>query len=241
MIGADKRYRFEAWEKEDSQRLKNLWDIYKKQPKQNRLTLREIAIKYEIGKTAGSVSHYIQGVQPLNYKVALAFSDVFNVQLEAISPTFAKQLEKTSHLITNNDNEDEYSAIKRFNVQASAGFGNMVFEYNELEPLKMPKSYLSRLGITNPSQAFFHKVSGFSMEPLLPDGSEILVKRTTEIIDGNVYVFLHNNEIKVKKLKKTNVGLLVISVNSEYDTYIITDLSDVIIYGQVVLCAFSLL
>ena len=226
---------FEPWELEDSQRLLKLWEKHRKETGTNQT---KFAKEFNLG-SQGNVGHYLHKRQPLNIEAVKNFARGLNCKIEDISPTLAKRIAESAEYINLQESED-FTDVKRFDVQASAGKGRPVFEYDHLEPFKIRTDFLSSQG-GNQKNTFFMQVKGDSMEPTIPDGSDVLVVEAhDEIINGKIYVFFLNREIYIKTLNKTDAGIMATSDNRDYDPIFISKKDDFMLLGRVVMCSYKL-
>tara|TARA_R110001606_G_scaffold8453_2_gene37185 strand:+ start:9881 stop:10582 length:702 start_codon:yes stop_codon:yes gene_type:complete len=102
-------------------------------------------------------------------------------------------------------------------VELSAGNGfNNVSEI-ATQQMRFNLSTLSSAGVS-PSWAACCKVSGDSMEPVLPDGSTVGIDTSdTGIKDGKMYAINHGGMLRVKFLYRTPFnGLRIRSANPDY-------------------------
>lgn len=138
-------------------------------------------------------------------------------------------------------NESEFTNIRRFDLRASAGEGRLVFDYDALEPFKIRSDFLKKNGASE-KNTFFMTAKGDSMEPIIPDGSDVLVvENGHEIINGKVYVFFLNKNIYIKSLSKTEAGIVALSYNHRaYDPMFIGQKDSFKIIGRVIMCSFVL-
>lgn len=137
-------------------------------------------------------------------------------------------------------NESEFTNIRRFDLRASAGEGRLVFDYDALEPFKIRTDFLKKNGASE-KNTFFMTAKGDSMEPIIPDGADVLVvENGHEIINGKVYVFFLNKNIYIKSLSKTEGGIVALSYNHAYDPMFIGPKDSFKIIGRVIMCSFVL-
>ncbi|MBK1780587.1 helix-turn-helix transcriptional regulator [Advenella sp. WQ 585] len=137
-------------------------------------------------------------------------------------------------------NESEFTNIRRFDLRASAGEGRLVFDYDALEPFKIRSDFLKKNGASE-KNTFFMTAKGDSMEPIIPDGADVLVvENGHEIINGKVYVFFLNKNIYIKSLSKTEGGIVALSYNHAYDPMFIGPKDSFKIIGRVIMCSFVL-
>lgn len=98
-------------------------------------------------------------------------------------------------------------------VEASAGNGiESVNEY--YEDLSIQASFLSN---PNPKNTIALRIRGDSMEPIFLDGSIVFVdKSINNVVDGQVYVFVHDGLVRMKVLERIPKGFRMKSYNDSY-------------------------
>ena len=77
-------------------------------------------------------------------------------------------------------------------------------------------------------------VSGDSMEPDIPDGSIVVVKKQSEIADGISGAFFLNGEVYCKKLLHKDGKVFLCSDNAGYQPIEVHDGDTLIVYGKIV-------
>ena len=115
------------------------------------------------------------------------------------------------------DPEDEppekFVAIPLYRIRFGAGAspGEPTYEeVSESEPRYFSRHFLQSRHVSAHNLRCF-KVHGTSMEPLLWDGDVILVDCAYQpILDGRVYAFTYNGEMRVKRLFKRMSGSIII-------------------------------
>lgn len=164
--------------------------------------------EHDIG-TQGMVWQYLNAGSPLNVKVAAKFAKAMGVDVAEFSPRLAKEMGQIVAAAPGDDPDaTEFIPIRRLDVRVSAGHGEIVVSEDELSRLSFRVDFLRAAG-ASPEQTVSVSVRGVSMEPLIPDGSTILVNRgATSIIDGKVYAFKHHEDLLVKRLYKGNGGFI---------------------------------
>jgi phage repressor protein C with HTH and peptisase S24 domain len=140
--------------------------------------------------------------------------------------------------------EDEVEIPFLTEVQLAAGNGMLATRENFGPKLRFAKSALIRNG-TDIANAICVKVSGNSMEPVMPDGSTIGIDTAkTNIVDGKVYAISHGEMQRVKMLYRTpDGGVRLKSYNAEEhpeETYSKEETLDIKIIGKVFWCSFLL-
>ena len=81
--------------------------------------------------------------------------------------------------------------------------------------------------------AFGLVISGNSMEPTLPNGGKIWVRRQDTLENGEIGVFFLDGNLYVKEYRKTEEGVFLVSHNPDYPPKPITEYSTARIYGKV--------
>lgn len=208
--------------KEECLRLKALFNSRKSE-----LGLTQEKLAHALEMNQSSVSHYLNGVNPLNAPVAAAFARILGVEVSAFSERLAEEIEMMAagnssprRDLTNavllgpidvwDDetplDEDEVYVPFLKEVELSAGGGRSTVQVSPKQKLRFGKITLRRQGV-QPSEAVCVTVSGNSMQPVLPDGSTVGVDRgTTSISDGKMYALNHAGQLRVKTLYRLPGG-----------------------------------
>lgn len=108
----------------------------------------------------------------------------------------------------------------------SAGYGASNSEFIEMIPVFGLKK--------NGTTYFAVKVEGDSMEPKIPNGSTIIIKKDIQIENGEIGAFNLNDENFVKQKKVVKDRLILHSFNLAYDDKVVNEFDDFIEYGKVV-------
>ncbi|WP_338937667.1 XRE family transcriptional regulator [Fusobacterium pseudoperiodonticum] len=108
----------------------------------------------------------------------------------------------------------------------SAGYGASNSEFIEMIPVFGLKK--------NGTTYFAVKVEGDSMEPKIPNGSTIIIKKDIQIESGEIGAFNLNDENFVKQKKLVKDKLVLHSFNLAYDDKVVNEFDDFIEYGKVV-------
>lgn len=115
--------------------------------------------------------------------------------------------------------DDEFVTIKRLDVRLSAGHGHVVESEDERSRLSFRADFLRSAG-ASPESAVSVTVKGDSMEPLIPDGSTILVNRSdTTVVNGKVYAIRQDGKLLVKRLYKVKGGGFVARSENDVGGY----------------------
>ena len=108
----------------------------------------------------------------------------------------------------------------------SAGYGASNSEFIEMIPVFGLKK--------NGTTYFAVKVEGDSMEPKIPNGSTIIIKKDIQIESGEIGAFNLNDENFVKQKKVVKDRLILHSFNLAYDDKLVNEYDDFKEYGKVV-------
>lgn len=108
----------------------------------------------------------------------------------------------------------------------SAGYGASNSEFIEMIPVFGLKK--------NGTTYFAVKVEGDSMEPKIPNGSTIIIKKDIQIESGEIGAFNLNDENFVKQKKVVKDRLILHSFNLAYDDKVVNEYDEFKEYGKVV-------
>lgn len=137
---------------------------------------------------------------------------------------------------TEGADEDQYAAIQRLKVTASAGAGAFNSATPEVESVRIPAWVLRRLGLKAASARVISS-RGISMMPTIGDGDLLVVDVSKDHripTDGLIYVLSIDNELLVKRLRQSSSGWILVSDNREmYPEEPIRPDASVKIHGQV--------
>lgn len=111
-----------------------------------------------------------------------------------------------------------------YRTPASAGSGSWLPDETPVEYTNVPKTEK-----TNAAD-FILEVRGNSMQPKFFDGDCVLVKSSESIYEGEIGVFILNNESYIKKMGRGEL----ISLNPAYEPIKLNDFDDVRCAGKVI-------
>lgn len=121
------------------------------------------------------------------------------------------------------ETETEIITINYIKAPVSAGLGDMLNDYEDMEKIKVPLTRESR------KADFVLRVHGDSMESKFYDGDYILVRQQPVVDAGQIGIFAVNGEGYVKKMG-TN---MLISLNSDYPNVELNENTDFKCFGLV--------
>nr|DAY14257.1 MAG TPA: Repressor protein CI [Caudoviricetes sp.] len=196
-------------------------EIIKKRRKELGLTLKQVAEK--LGVSESLISRYES-------------NDVKNMGIDKIIP-LAKVLDTTPAFLMGWETKKEKENINLETVNTdyimiplyesiSAGYGASNSEFIEMIPVFGLKK--------NGTTYFAVKVEGDSMEPKIPNGSTIIIKKDIQIESGEIGAFNLNDENFVKQKKVVKDRLILHSFNLAYDDKLVNEYDDFKEYGKVV-------
>lgn len=88
--------------------------------------------------------------------------------------------------------------------------------------------------LCNEAEVIGIKLDSDSMEPTIPKGATILIKKDVEVNDKDVGIFVHNNTLCVKRIRKSKTEKFLTSDNKEYFPISVKEGDELIIIGKVV-------
>lgn len=113
-----------------------------------------------------------------------------------------------------------------FDLPASAGTGQF---------LDGDRYEQTPVGPAVPESADFGvRIAGDSMEPEIPDGSIVWVRRRETLESGRIGVFAWNGDAFCKKLETGEGGVRLVSLNPAYRPLRVTDPAGLRVFGEVV-------
>lgn len=193
------------------------------QAKKKSLHLSQASLAQALGCNQSSISHYLNGVNPLNANAAAIFAKELKVNVSDFSPRLAKEMEglvsALSHTDSSTTTAQKPNTSSNFDtivtvpflkdIQLAAGSGKLAAyeDYDNAEKIPFNKQLLSKQGIYARNIVVV-TVSGDSMSPLIPDGSTVAIDiATTTINNGDIYAIAVEHELlKIKQLYKLPNG-----------------------------------
>lgn len=184
--------------------------------------LTQNALAKIIGVSPAAISNWEAETSKPKANSSIKLADFFMVKLDSLTDP-KSELKLKQKMVT----IPFYSE-----VEASAGNGiESVNEY--CEDLSIQASFLSN---ADPKDTIALRIRGDSMEPIFIDGSVVFVdKSVTSVIDGQVYIFVHDGLVRMKELERIPRGFRMKSYNESYPTEEIkTQYETVKIVGKVI-------
>ena len=109
---------------------------------------------------------------------------------------------------------DDFAFVQRFDVQLSAGPGQIGDNARKLAPVAFRKAWLREQGL-RADGCVVTGIVGNSMEPLLFDGDLVLLNtQQTEVRSGQVYGIVDTEgDLRMKRIEKISEGIILRSEN----------------------------
>jgi len=112
---------------------------------------------------------------------------------------------------------DHYVLVDRYDVQLSAGCGNVQWVVNQKDPIAFRARWFQQKRI-KPDACRALYVRGRSMEPMLQDWDTVLIDTAqTDLIDGEVYAVCLHDEFYIKAVYRTVGGVVLKSSNQDFE------------------------
>lgn len=203
-----------------------------------------------LGIPASTLSRLSRGSNEPTSESLLSLAKALNVSMEYLLALSDEPTPSTLPLSGHPRDVSAFSRVPRLDVRAAAGAGAVNHMPTIEAYLAFPHWMLERLAPSG-SKLSFLRAFGDSMEPTIVDGALMLVlenvgdmrlpqrapkrRHAWEAVD--IYVFLLDGEVRVKRLRMASHGaVLVVSDNPAYDLEVLLkdDLKRLTICGRVV-------
>jgi len=205
--------------------------------KKNELGLTQEKLAHALEMNQSSVSHYLNGVNPLNSSVAASFANILKVDVREFSERLADEMSKIAQAIGSSGAKESnviaidsrrktpdssFVTIPHLDIIGSMGGGRTPPEHH-VEVIRDMTVHLDWLRTQGLSYSKLENLAiitgdGDSMSPTFSDGDSLLVDRgITEIRTDAIYVFTLDGDLFIKRLQRMTGGSLrMISDNSAY-------------------------
>ena len=204
----------------------------------NEKNITQSQLAEELNISPSAIGVYEQGRRKPSYELLEEICDYFNVDMDylmgrsdiknryqaGLKYDWEDKKQEDSNIDMNTVNTD-YIMIPLYE-SISAGYGASNSEFIEMIPVFGLKK--------NGTTYFAVKVEGDSMEPKIPNGSTIIIKKDIQIESGEIGAFNLNDENFVKQKKLVKDKLILHSFNLAYEDKVVNEFDDFIEYGKVV-------
>ena len=204
----------------------------------NEKNITQSQLAEELNISPSAIGMYEQGRRKPSYELLEEICDYFNVDMDylmgrsdiknryqaGLKYDWEDKKQEDSNIDMNTVNTD-YIMIPLYE-SISAGYGASNSEFIEMIPVFGLKK--------NGTTYFAVKVEGDSMEPKIPNGSTIIIKKDIQIENGEIGAFNLNDENFVKQKKVVKDRIILHSFNLAYEDKVVNEFDDFIEYGKVV-------
>ena len=190
---------------------------------ENNLSLQDVADKLGVSKVTVSRYETLDITNIPSDKIE-GMAELYNTTPAYLMGWENNKKQEESNIDMDTINTD-YIMIPLYE-SISAGYGASNSEFIEMIPVFGLKK--------NGTTYFAVKVEGDSMEPKIPDGSTIIIKKDIVIENGEIGAFNLNDENFVKQKKMIKDKLVLHSLNLAYDDKVVSEFDDFKEYGKVV-------
>lgn len=183
-----------------------------------------------LNTTRQSISRYENGERKANQDLLFELASIFKVSLDDFFP--ARNLYDQSNIIM--VTPDNMVAIP---IIGTIACGDPILAEENII------GYRYHLKDTLPKgETFFLTAKGDSMEPKIPDGSDVLIRLQDDVEDGEIAAVLVNGdtEATLKRVKKQGDIVMLVAENNAYAPYIVTEHNPARILGKAVGVSFDL-
>lgn len=202
--------------------IKDIVKIIKNKRDELNLSLRDLSSKTGISSSTLQRYETMETNMPIDKFQIIC--DVLGLEADKLLSNKNYSSQEKSNLNIDTINTD-YIMIPLYE-SISAGYGASNSEFIEMIPVFGLKK--------NGTTYFAVKVEGDSMEPKIPNGSTIIIKKDIQIESGEIGAFNLNDENFVKQKKVVKDKLILHSFNLAYDDKVVNEFDDFVEYGKVV-------
>jgi len=145
-----------------------------------------------------------------------------NVELPVTAPVIPPGAAIRTYEAVEELNPDSYVLVDRYDVQLSAGCGNIQWVMNEKDPISFRARWFQQKRL-NPEHCKALYVRGRSMEPKLEDWDTVLIDTSqTAVVDGEIYAVCLDDEFFIKTVQRIAGGVLLKSENPDFSNIEVT-------------------
>lgn len=185
--------------------------------------MEQIDLAHQLGrKSSSSISEWEREKYTPKIGVLSQIASIFNVEMDDI---MNKDLSfKPSNII-------EIKETKNIPVLGIIACGNPILaQENIIDNIAFPTELLP------PGNIFFLRSQGDSMEPVIKDGSYVMVRKQDDCENGEIAAVLVNGdeEATLKRVRKLGEMVLLEAINEDYEPYVVTKDNPARIIGKAV-------
>nr|WP_319217968.1 XRE family transcriptional regulator [uncultured Trichococcus sp.] len=183
-----------------------------------------------LNTTRQSISRYENGERKANQDLLFELASIFKVSLDDFFPV-RNLYEQTNITKVTPENMVAIPIIGTIACGDPILADENIIGYRYHLKDRLPKG-----------QTFYLTAKGDSMEPKIPNGSDVLIRLQDDVEDGEIAAVLVNgdSEATLKRVKKQGDIVMLVAENSAYAPYIITENNPARILGKAVGVSFDL-
>lgn len=180
--------------------------------------------------TRQSISRYENGERKANQDLLFELASIFKVSLDDFFPV-RNLYDQTNIIKVTPENMVAIPVIGTIACGDPILADENIIGYRYHLKDRLPKG-----------QTFYLTAKGDSMEPKIPDGSDVLIRMQDDVEDGEIAAVLVNgdSEATLKRVKKQGDIVMLVAENTDYAPYIITEHNPARILGKAVGVSFDL-
>lgn len=189
-----------------------------------RSNMEQLDLAYQLGrKSASSVSEWESGKYTPKIKVLSEIATIFDVDVDdlmhrdlSLAPTNVIEIKET----------------KNIPLIGSIACGDPILaEENISDYISFPSELLPPSG-----RMFFLRASGNSMEPTIKDRSLVMIRKQSDVENGEVAAVIFNNqtEATLKRVKRQGNNIILVADNPAYLPILVDENNPVTIIGKAI-------
>lgn len=176
-----------------------------------------------IAEIVGRIELYVDNYQSASERTDIFDSSEYNKRFVNGEVEVIKEIVNTINPHKKRSNERKI-VIPFYETPASAGIGSWLDNETPMEWVTVQRNDKTT------AADFMLEVRGDSMQPKLFDGDRVLVKQSVSIVEGEIGVFILNNESYIKKMGRGEL----ISLNPAYEPIKFNEYDDIRCAGKVI-------
>ena len=186
--------------------------------------MEQLDLAYQLGrKSASSVSEWESGKYTPKIKVLSEIATIFDVDVDdlmhrdlSLAPTNIIEIKET----------------KNIPLIGSIACGDPILaEENISDYISFPSELLPPSG-----RMFFLRASGNSMEPTIKDRSLVMIRKQSDVENGEVAAVIFNNqtEATLKRVKRQGNNIILVADNPAYLPILVDENNPITIIGKAI-------
>lgn len=182
---------------------------------QKGLTQKELGAM--LGVAPNTVTGYERGISEPNQETIFKISNILDITINDLFPPIKNAI--------------ALKVTKNIPIIGSVACGEPILaDENIIDTMAFPAELLPF------GELFFLKAVGDSMEPVIRDGSLVLIRKQDDVENGEIGAILFNdsNEATLKKIKKIDNVVLLEPINPNYESFLLNKDNPARIIGKAV-------